>query len=266
MDTVMDTIKTRIIQITDTHLFGDADASLMGVHTRETLNAVLDLIEREFADFECLLVTGDLTQDGSASSCEYLKTALTNLGKPFYWLCGNHDSFEIMATVAPEAMVRRIPVDNWQILMLHSQVSGSVHGHLGSAELQILDNYLHEYPCLHTMIAFHHHPDALDSRWIDEIALDNPADLRNIINQYQQVKAIIHGHAHQENEYIFANTPVLATPSTCLQFTPNSDNFQIDQSLPGFRVVDLLPDGSFKTQVVRLQDFPMEIDKTANGY
>ena len=262
----MDTHKIRVIQITDTHLFGDANGSLMGVRTRDTLSAVLELISQKYNDFECMLVTGDLTQDGSTASYEYLKEALADLGKPFYWLCGNHDSPNVMASVLPEAMVKQIPVGNWQILMLNSQVTGSVHGHLSQSELEILEKHLHQSPERHTLVALHHHPDSLNSRWIDKISLDNPADLKPIIEQYQQIKAIIHGHVHQENEYIFADTPVLSTPSTCLQFTPKSDDFKVDQSLPGFRVLDLLPDGRFETQVIRLKDYVLGVDETANGY
>ena len=262
----MDHQKIRIIQITDTHLFEATSGNLMGVRTRDTLSAVLELINQQYGDFECLLVTGDLTQDGSASSYEFLKTSLSALNKPFYWLCGNHDSPDVMADIAPEALVKRVCVGNWQVLMLNSQVLGSVHGHLSQSELDMLKSHLEQSPDLHTLVALHHHPETINSRWMDKIGLDNASELKEIIKPYQQVKAIIHGHAHQEGEFFLANSPVLATPSTCLQFTPKSDNFKVDRSLPGFRILDLLPDGRFETQVVRLEGFILEVDQTANGY
>ncbi|OED42509.1 hypothetical protein ACH42_12155 [Endozoicomonas sp. (ex Bugula neritina AB1)] len=262
----MDTNRIRIIQITDTHLFNNNDEELLGVQTRESLDAVLELIHAKYADFECLLVTGDLTQDGSTSSYGYLKEVLTRFNKPFYWLCGNHDVPEIMDQVSPEAMVKRVPVGNWQLLLLNSQLPGSVHGHLSDSELETLSAHLQEHPHLNTLIAFHHHPAAIDSVWMDRIALDNPVSLEQITKQHQQVKCIIHGHIHQDIEYSFANTPVLATPSTCVQFTPHSEEFQVDTSLPGFRVLDLFPDGRFETQVIRLKSFPMRVNQALNGY
>ena len=258
--------KTRIIQITDTHLFNSADGNLMGIRTRESLDAVIQLIQTKCNDFACLLVTGDISQDDSPASYEYLKEALLPLQKPFFWLCGNHDAPEEMALVAPEAMKKQVTVGNWQILLLNSQVSGAVYGHLASIELQFLEAQLAETPDKHTLLAIHHHPCSIQSEWMDKIGIDNATSLENIIRQNQQVKCIIHGHVHQDRQYSIANTPVLATPSTCLQFAPLSKDFKASLSQPGFRILDLLPDGRFETQVIRLEGFPIALDMDANGY
>ena len=257
---------SRIIQITDPHLFANADGKLKGVPTRKSLNAVLERIKAQYNDFECLLVTGDLTQDGSEASYQYLKEALTVFERPCFWLCGNHDEPEIMTQLFPEAMEKRVEMNNWQILLLNSQVYGSIHGHLAETELAFLEKNLAQYPQLNTLIALHHHPETIQSRWMDEIALDNPSELKRIINKYQQVKVIIHGHTHQHREYSLTKIPLLATPSTCIQFTPHSEAFQVDTLQPGFRVLDLRADGQFQSQVIRLTDFPLTIDEASNGY
>src|SRR5438067_1187347 len=43
---------------------------------------------------------------------------------------------------------------------------------------------------------------------------------------------------------------LLATPSTCAQFLPNSDDFAVDRRPPGYRTLELRPDGSLLTEVV----------------
>ena len=56
----------RVLQITDPHLFAEADNNLRGTVTADTLNAVVDhvLEQRWPADF--VVLTGDLVQDAGA--------------------------------------------------------------------------------------------------------------------------------------------------------------------------------------------------------
>jgi Icc protein len=42
----------------------------------------------------------------------------------------------------------------------------------------------------------------------------------------------------------------MATPATCAQFKPRSDDFALDDKPPGYRVLELMPDGSIATEVV----------------
>ncbi len=262
----MDTHKIRIIQISDTHLFTDTDGRLMGVRTRDSLNAILQRIKRDYDDLDALLITGDLSQDGSSSSYKALKDALSGFNAPCYWVSGNHDEPELMHNVFPEAMVKRVSLGQWQVLLLDSRLAGSGEGYLNTSELDILEKHLHTNPDQHSVIAFHHQPASIDSGWMDKIGLQNPDHLKDIITKYQQVKCIIHGHVHQERSYLFAGVPVYATPSTCLQFEPHSEDFKASLSLPGFRVMDLYPDGTLDTSVIRLEDYALEVDLTANGY
>ena len=46
----------------------------------------------------------------------------------------------------------------------------------------------------------------------------------------------------------------MSTPSTCLQFLPNSDSFAVDSRPPGYRWVDLMANGRIDTEVVWVPD------------
>jgi Icc protein len=48
---------------------------------------------------------------------------------------------------------------------------------------------------------------------------------------------------------------VLATPSTCAQFTPLTEHCVMDLRPPGYRWLELLPDGQVRTEVRWLQDW-----------
>ncbi len=60
---------------------------------------------------------------------------------------------------------------------------------------------------------------------------------------------------------------VLATPSTCIQFQPDSNDFALDKLNPGWRYLELMGDGRVLTSISRLQGrcfTPPQFD--AGGY
>ena len=62
------------------------------------------------------------------------------------------------------------------------------------------------------------------------------------------------------------NIRLLASPSTCFQFKPNSDQFGFDEKDPGLRWIHLKKDGSFETGVQRAKGFKSTVDMDATGY
>lgn len=80
-----------IAQITDTHLFAESDQCLLGLKTIESLRTVLNQVDALEQRPDLLLLTGDLSQDGSAESYQTLQELLIPLGIPAYWIPGNHD-------------------------------------------------------------------------------------------------------------------------------------------------------------------------------
>lgn len=88
---------SKIVQITDCHLFGDGDGTLLGINTRDSFNAVLQLVKEHSADADLILVTGDISQDNSIASYAFCQHSLETLGIPFVWLYGNHDEPEKLA-------------------------------------------------------------------------------------------------------------------------------------------------------------------------
>ena len=81
----------KFIQITDCHLFASEEGKLLGMDTQASLNAVMDKIHAEQNQFDFYLCTGDLSQDGSVESYQYLKDLLAQDKKEPFWIPGNHD-------------------------------------------------------------------------------------------------------------------------------------------------------------------------------
>ncbi|WP_211826346.1 3',5'-cyclic-AMP phosphodiesterase [Kistimonas asteriae] len=258
---------SKIIQITDSHLFGDADGTLLGINTRDSFNAVLELVKTHSADADLILVTGDISQDDSIASYAFCQRSLETLGIPFAWLYGNHDEPERLAQTPFAAnFPQAIQLDNWQLMLLHSQITGAIHGELVNGELARLSAALAADPDRPTLIVTHHHPLPVGSEWMDAINLRNGRHLLELLTTSPQVKLLIHGHTHQAAEVRENGVTVQGTPSTCVQFLPARPDFAADTRQPGYREIILQPDGSFSSQIYRLAPGTFLPDRSGTGY
>ena len=59
---------------------------------------------------------------------------------------------------------------------------------------------------------------------------------------------------------------LLASPSTCVQFAPGSEEFKVGNESPGYRWLQLYPDGRLETGVSRVTGIEFVIDYTVKGY
>ncbi|NMF59230.1 3',5'-cyclic-AMP phosphodiesterase [Pseudanabaena yagii] len=262
-----------IAQLTDIHLFADINRSLVGIKTEFSFQEVLKQIKRTLPQIDLLLLTGDLTQDGSIESYERLRQSLDDFGVHAYCLAGNHDDIPLMKAHLPSEYVHlshSLDVGKWRILLLSSVVVDAVHGYLSGEELSYLENSLNTYPDRPTIIAFHHPAVPLGSQWIDGICLENQDEFWAICDRHPQIEIVLNGHAHQAFDQIY-ETPhnsvrCLVTPSTCIQFEPQNDKFQIDSQPPGFRHLCLYPNSTMETEVHRLKVGSFHPDLAAVGY
>jgi 3',5'-cyclic-AMP phosphodiesterase len=260
----------RVLQITDTHLYADPARRLLGVDTDRSCLDVLDCARRDRWPADLLLLTGDLAQDGSAQAYRRLRERFGALRVPTYALPGNHDDppamlRELRATTI--SMARATLHGKWQLVLLDTRVAGAAHGHLDKAELEALDAALSARRARHALIAMHHPPVAVGSRWIDELAVDNAADFFAVLARHPQVRGVVWGHVHQEYAAWHRGVRLLGSPSTCFQFKPRKDDFALDEEAPpGYRWLVLRPDGVIETGVRRLEHRLLGMEIHSAGY
>lgn len=257
-----------VAQITDTHLYADAQKELLGLQTSYSLQAVIDQVNALEQRPDLLLLTGDLSQDGTAKSYELLQEMLSPLAIPAYWVPGNHDCPKTMARVltrSPISPQKSFHAAPWQIVLLDSSVFGCVHGCLTAASLAWLDQELSQSQGAPTLIAFHHPPFLSGSDWMNDLGLLNAEDFFEVCDRHHQVKLVLFGHIHQNFSRQRNQVHYLGTPSTCIQFKPNSVDFALDEEQPGLRLVTLYPDGTWESQVERVVH-SCNLDFAAAGY
>ncbi|MEN9216958.1 MAG: 3',5'-cyclic-AMP phosphodiesterase [Gloeomargarita sp. HHBFW_bins_162] len=255
----------RVVQITDTHLFGDPHQTLLGCRTGATLKTVLAQVRIDQPDV--ILLTGDLSQDETPASYKYLVDLLRPLTCPIYWTGGNHDHWESLTQVLTAAQLRpekQFIQGGWQFILLNSAVPGAVGGALSPTELAYLEQCLRRC-ALPTLVALHHPLFPVGSPWLDDSRLANPEALWRILDAHPQVKVVLCGHVHQERQWERRGVTYCSTPSTCVQFAPQAQEFRLDTAFPGFRWLELFPEGTFRSGVVRVP-CPVAIDLQATGY
>lgn len=262
--------RVRLLQITDTHLFASEDDSLLSINTEHSFQAVVEAVMEDGYDFDAIISSGDICQDHSEGAYRKFAKGIACLKQPCFWLPGNHDEQSAMNSVLPSKQIAQenhvLLGENWQMILLDSQVVGVPHGRLSESQLELLENKLKQFPDRHSLVLLHHHSIPAGSAWLDQHILKNSDEFWQVIDKYSTVKAVVCGHIHQELDKLVNQVRVLATPSTCVQFKPLCDDFELDDLAPGWREIELHDDGSITTNVKRLPAGQFLPDFNAAGY
>lgn len=244
-------VDVRLLQLSDPHLFASPQGSARGVQSLASLQRVLAHAAGRNLNFDAILCSGDIVNDEPDGYVHFARL-LGTLGKPVYCVPGNHDDPARMraALAAPPFQVDgHVDLGNWRLILVDSCVPGSAHGHVSEPQLAALDAALAATE-RHALICVHHHPVSMASRWLDSVGIDNAEALFAVLDAHAHVRAVTWGHVHQSFDGRRKGVRLLATPSTCVQFLPLSDQFAIDARPPAYRRLTLCADGSLETEVV----------------
>ena len=249
----------RLIQLTDCHLFADPTRELRGIVTWSRFLAVLGELRRLIPDIDLLVITGDTAHDEELATYHAVRQELGDWADRVRIIPGNHDLRQSLQDVFPDSssglagrVTFQVRWDGWQVIGLDSQRPGELPGSLGNEQLTWLRGRLAAAPRVATLLFLHHPPVALHSPWLDKIGLQDAADLEQLLRDYAQVRLVCCGHVHQESAAALGAATVFTTPAVGPQFRPRTEQLEIEPGPPGYRLLDLHPDGSWSTQVFRL--------------
>jgi len=258
-----------IVQLTDSHLCAAQGGTLLGMDTDHSLTCVVDLVAKEVPQIDLVLGTGDLSDSGADNAYTRIEDQFARLCAESLWLPGNHDDRSSMEAAAPSnCMGFGVRAGNWQILMLDSQVPGEVGGQLGESELMRLEAMLDagQAQGLHTLVCLHHQPIDIGCDWLDEQKVSVADAFFAVLDKFDCVRGVLWGHVHQEHDSVRNDVRLLASPSTCVQFAPQSAEFKADDMPPGYRRLRLHPDGRIDTEVSRVWDVVFHVELDSGGY
>lgn len=247
----------RLIQFSDTHLSGETDARLRGIASLPALEAAMADAHRHFPRADGILLTGDLVQD-DPRGYEWVRQLFGDSRIPVLCLAGNHDLPEHMRSAlrgAPFQVGGEAEFGRWLVVLLDTWVENSAAGRIGEQQLAHLRKVLRANRNHHVLICLHHHPIDMRSEWLDRVGLEDAEPFLQIVRENSNVRGVLWGHVHQSLDSFVHGVRFMASPSTCAQFMPGSDDFALDSRPPGYRVLELMPDGAIATEVVWLETY-----------
>ncbi len=240
------------MHLTDPHLFATPDGELRGTVTSATLKRVLDHYEAGDWRADRVLVTGDIIQDDTADAYERFRDLMLPLNLRVHCVPGNHDVRDLMRPVCgrpPFSYCAYEALGDWLIVGIDSCVKGAAGGRVSDAELERLADIVVGGAAKHVMVCLHHPPIPMGSKWLDTVGLENGDEVLERLRTLERVRIAAFGHVHQEYDGNHQGIRIVATPSTCRQFKPRSDEFAMDDKPPAYRRIELNPDGSVNTDI-----------------
>lgn len=248
-----------IAQLSDLHICDEWE----GVDPAPQLERVVSAVRALPNPIDAVVVTGDLTDDGSEENYRRARRLLEPLGVPVYVLAGNHDdrrrlrgAFELPGSGA-EPVNYSVQVGGLRLVVLDSIVPGRDPGAYGPEQLRWLDEELRRDGEAPTVLAVHHPPLATGAPDWDAINLE-PGDRRalgEVVARHPQIRAIVGGHLHRAATATLAGRTVFSGPSTCLQVRPD---------FAGNEVEFVQPPG-FALHVLRGEDFISQVEMLGSG-
>ncbi len=251
----------RIIQFTDTHLISDEGVTLHGVDTYRSLKHCVEKAFILSTSVDAIVVTGDITEDGLEKSYMRFREIFENTQASVYVVPGNHDNRSNMQNIFEGTNIHitnQAHLGEWLLLFCDSQVLGESHGYLPDSELVNIRSLLTKYSEKYALLSLHHSMKFSCPSF--GCMLQNEDAVIETLANFKNMRLVISGHVHTEFENKHAHLQLLATPSTfalchhpSLHHNMDINDFwashTLDQSKQGFRTLDLLSDGTFKSEI-----------------
>ena len=219
----------RLVQVSDCHLPDNPQTPYRGQNADDNL-VRLSAPVRAFGP-DGLVLTGDLSEDGSPSSYERVAEWAASFGVPVWWLPGNHDEPGRMRRVFEAAGFGagpRVRAGDWTLVLLDSRWPDDPAGELDHERLEPLKNL----PNAPVGVFVHHQPVPIGARWIDRVGMRVPERLWERIATGTRPRFIAFGHVHQRFRQTFDGVEVLACPSTAANSHARTDRFSPGETTP----------------------------------
>jgi Icc protein len=215
----------RFFQISDIHLAAPGER----INDAEPIKQVRRVLAR-IRELTCtpsfIIISGDLSDDGSTASYAEVKNLLPELAgpqTPILLALGNHDDRATFRQVVMGQDAVTGPychsqtIDGVQIVVLDSTIPGDEAGEIGPSQLAWLDEQLQTPGPLGSLVVLHHCCRlAAPPQTVKRFVLRDADALESIIARHQ-VLGVLTGHSHQANAAPFGGTLLTTAPAVLNQ-------------------------------------------------
>lgn len=242
----------KLVQLSDCHVSSDPAADYRGLNAGGMLKSLLPAMRRFQPDI--LLLTGDVSEDGSPASYARVSALLDSVGAPVLALPGNHDDPAVMKRYFPKGPWNGPlfhSARNWQLILLDSTAPGEISGVFPEDRLERLAAGLRRCKSGHLLLALHHQPIEVGSPWIDKYALQEAGPLRDVIENDPRTRCVVWGHVHQDFVSERQGVQWMGAPSSVANGLPGRQKFTLDTGGPACRWLKLDRGGGVETGLLR---------------
>ncbi|MBL0710560.1 MAG: metallophosphoesterase [Colwellia sp.] len=256
-----------VAQFSDCHLFADKKAKHFKANVWNNLRLVLADIAKQ-DPLDCIVFTGDLTQDHSDLSYQHFVDAIeqAKFKIPVYFLAGNHDDPTLLTKYLTAPLFQQnktISDEAWQIQLIDSK-SDTPSGIVSQQCLQNLSQSINKNKSIDgnkfQLIMMHHHPVDIGYD-IDKHGLLNQHDFWQTIIALNgsglNIKAIACGHVHRASQLMQHNVNIYTCPATSIQFGETKDHES--SIVPSYRLFYLKSNGTINSEIVTLNNIQNKI-------
>ena len=243
-----------IVQISDLHIAGEGRKTLGIAPMAQNLSLCIDRINALTPRVDLVMITGDITHDGSLEEAEHAARLLHKLDAPYRLVPGNHDRREVLwsvfgGTACPgrEAgfLNHVTELDGRRLIAMDSRRQGAPGGEICATRADWLAARLAEAPDRPTAIFMHHPPTRMGVAESDLDGFVGAERLGRIIGAHACIEGVFCGHIHLAAHARWHGTTVSTAPSMGMQLVPdltlqNPSRFELEA--PGFQML-LWPDG-----------------------
>lgn len=252
----------RVLHLSDTHAFGDDTRHYGTVDTAAQLSRVLSAIDAG-ERFDLVVVSGDVSEDGSEESYRRVGSAVASFaadrGGRAVFAMGNHDRRKSFRAVlgngqadarkpksdsCPDRPVVSVAtVDGLRVVVLDSSIPLAGYGRIERNELDWLAHELETPAEYGTILVVHHAPIPARTDLLQALALQNPADLLDVLAG-TDVRLVLSGHYHLPLVEFVRGMPVVVAPGVAniarSAANPRQESATTDA---GAAIVELTDDG-----------------------
>ncbi len=211
-----------IAQISDTHLSGWGKKTFNIAPMAENLARCVKHINALNPKPDIVLITGDISNNGTQNECEQAADILGKLDAPFYVIPGNHDNRETLVSVFGKRacptesddfvnyVIEGYPI---RLIALDSTIPAAPGGEICETRATWLDERLRENTTQPTIIFMHHPPMKFGVAETDIDGFIGADSLGNVIEQYDNIERLLCGHIHLPALAKWRGTIVSTAPS-----------------------------------------------------
>lgn len=235
----------KLLVMTDLHIVAQGE-TIIGIDPAIRLRSALKHAYRTHGDAKCLLLTGDLTHHGTQVEYERLRDILAEFPLPIHMTLGNHDDRENFLRVFPDTPLadgfvqNAFDLDGYRLIILDSldqSPDNPIHhsGLICPTRMAWLQSELRAAEDKEVLIFIHHPPMSVGFDGMDRIGLRNRQELRDLLNEFGNIRHIIAGHVHRtiSGSVEGLSFSIFKSPSHQMPMIEKSDDSALSVDEPG---------------------------------